>query len=380
METLTYILKMLYYLVFALCLYSVAQRNAFVGSSDSYSGSKQSFGTIVIHKKRIPIVLILLFCVVIGYYGMICGQVPIASDRRNYAVRFSNDSFSETVKASSLGLYILESFLHLFSYDPYVLFFAIPFVCLALYLFAYNDWDDLTPLAMLMLVMSACINYSFYQFKQAPALGFMALSFSAFFKRKKIPCIIYLIIAIIFHESAWVMIPLYLVMLGSKNRWVRIGEFVFLAVCVVGFASLNSIMIRLFNYIPGMSFQLQAYLNDSGAVSIDSNLATIVKGIPYYIITGVGIAQRPYLKEKINGYDKYLTLSIFGSACILISAYMYWMWRFGSYTYFPMFIFASLIHREIGKNAKVFKYSVVLSLFFFTFRAFAQFYFLYGGY
>ena len=380
MEQIGYILKMLYYLLFVIVMYAVALNSSKKYCQDITMERSKRIGVIVIRKKRFPIIAIVLLCLMAGYYGTICGQVPIASDRLNYAMRFSSDTFLDAVKQSSYGLYFIEKILHLFTYDPYVLFFTIPVICVALYLFAYNIWDDVIPLAILMFGFSACVNYSFYQYKQAPALGLMALSFAYFLRGRKLYAILFMIGAIAFHESALLMVPLYIVMMGSRKRWVRIAEIVFLLVCVFGFSYINVGLVRIASLIPGLNFQLQNYLGDSGGIQIDSNLATIFKGFPYYVITIVGIVQRPKLIDSIKNYDKYLTMSIFASACILLSAYMYWMWRFGSYTYFPILIFASLIYREMDTNRELFKWTVVLSLAFITFRAFAQFYFIYGGY
>ena len=382
MDTLVYILKMGYYLLFAIIMYAFALNG---GQSETLQG-RYSDNTIqrqwilIIRRKRLTLLGILLLCIMIGYYGIICGQIPIASDRGNYALRFSSDFYAESVKSSSLGLYFIEQILHMFSYEPNVLFFTIPFVTLLLYLAAYNEWEDITPFAILMLGMSPCVNYALYQFKQAPALGLMALSFAFYFKGKKFHSYIFLALAILFHESAWMMLPLLIVMRGSKMRWVKNLEIGFLIVCMLGFTTFSSYAVNLFSLIPGMRFQLQSYLTDSGEIETSSNFMTIIKGFPYYFITLVGCLNRENLKEKIKYYDQYLTMAVFASGCTLLSAYMYWMWRFGSYTYFPLFVFSSLLLREIDKDKNVFKFVLVLSMSFFTFRGFAQMYFVYGGY
>ncbi len=231
-----------------------------------------------------------------------------------------------------------------------------------------------------MFGMSTCVNYSFYQYKQAPALGLMALSFAYYQRDKKLYALLFMIGAITFHESALAMIPLYVVIIGSGKKWVRIAEILFLFSCVVGFKYINIGFVRISSFIPRLDSQLQSYLDDTGGIGIESNIATIIKGIPYYIITIVGLVNRYKLKDSIKFYDQYLTMSIFASVCVLMSAYMYWMWRFGSYVYFPVLIFASLIYREMGNNRELFKWTVITSLAFFTFRAFAQYYFKYGGY
>lgn len=371
---------MLYYLLFAIVMYVIALRGSKQVYQTALKSKSNKKGVIAIKKKRISFVAILLLCTIIGYYGTICGQTPMGSDRLNYALRFSSDIYAYAVKQNSYGLYIVESILHLFTYDPYVLFFTIPVICLAFYLFAYNEWVEVTPLAILMFGMSPCVNYSFYQYKQAPALGLMALSFAFYQREKKIYALLFMIGAIAFHESAFVMIPLYAVIIGSRKRWVRIAEIIFLFVCVVGFKNVSIVFVGISNFIPGLGAQLQSYLDDTGGIRTESNIATIIKGVPYYIITIVGLVNRYKLKDSIKFYDQYLTMSIFASVCILMSAYMYWMWRFGSYVYFPVLIFASLIYREMGNNRELFKWTVITSLAFFTFRAFAQYYFKYGGY
>lgn len=381
MESIVYVLKMGYYLLFAIIMYALALRSnigTLVGDYTDTAARKK--GMILIKRKRIAIVGIIVLCVMVGYYGTICGQIPIGSDRGNYAVRFSSGVFLENVRRDSIGLYIIEKFLHMFTYDPYVLFFAIPFITLLLYLTAYNNWKDVTPFAILMLGISPCVEYGFYQFKQAPSVGFMAMSFAYHFRGKKLKSMAFLILAIICHESAWMMVPLYIVMRGSEKRWVRALEIGVLTVCMISFKYVSSYAVRLFTTIPGMYLQLRGYLDDTGQMETSLNIMTIIKGFPYYLITAIGFAHRKQLKSKIACYDQYLTMAVYASGCTLLSAYMYWMWRFGSYTYFPIFVFAGLMLREMGENSWAFKYTLVISMAFLTFRGFAQVYFLYGGY
>ena len=379
MTYIIYILKILYYFAFVFLLYGLAknasyQRRIIFSAGGLALGQKDN-------EHRMLLRSVLFLCVLVGIYGIICGTVPYSADRGNYALRFANDGYLMNVKSNSVGLYWIEVVLHLFTYDPRWLFFTIPFLSLLLTLIAYNKIPETTPESLLFLGLSSYYVFSFYAFKQAPAVAFVALAFAFFFKGKKLSSALFLAVAICFHESSWIMLPVFIAMVGFKSKAIRGLTYSCLLASVLFFPQVSRYVTNIVSSVSGMDAQISGYLDETGAIREHLNYLTAVKGVPYYFISVVALIKRPVLKGRIDNYDKYLLLSCFTSVTVLLSTFMYWMWRFGTYCYFPVFVFASLIYREMDsfREKQQFKYCLGFLLGFFTLRSLCQYYFIYGG-
>ena len=331
-------------------------------------------------KKELTVSKFAVVCLstILGWYATICGQEPMSSDRYNYAVRFLNDYDDPW----TFGLNTVADFLHLFTNDPNLLFFTITFLFFIVTLAAFHVFEEKERLSLLLLISSPYCLYSFYLLKQAPAIAFAALSIAAFLQKKRMLCLASLVIAITFHESAYILLPLFLVLLGAEKRWVRFLEYTVLILCVVFFQSISQFLVSILGGIPSFMDQIDDYLSPSGAILQSSSVVTAIKGFPYYVITLYALFKRRWFKDRIKHYDRYLVLCVFASTMIVLSAFNYWMWRLGAYCYFPMFIFASLLMRECkGKQEKMLFYlAVVGSMLFITGRFLYQMFFLYGGF
>lgn len=370
-----YILKIIYYFVFIFVTYFVIIKRKNDIEKEGLSIEQKD------KKRRIGIIAIIFLCLVIGYYGIICGPNPPKLDRYNYAYRFERESQAEIVKQNSIGLYYIESFLHLFTYNADILFFAMAFIYYFLTFKAYNSYEKAEPLAILLLLLSSYGLFGFYMLKQCMAIVLIAISFAFFFKNKKLYCIIYVILALLFHESAWIVVPLYATLFGSKSKWVRILLYGVLIISLVFFNQISANLIKVFSFIPQVEGQVSDYLNEEGGIEATNNILTILKGLPYYIITYVGFIKRKKLVDKIDNYDKFLMLSTFCSIATMMSYYMYWMWRFAAYTYFPVFIFASLIHANLEIKKEKDSFALILCGVFFALmlKLLIQYYYIYGG-
>ncbi len=368
MEQIIYCLKIVLYFVIVFFSYYLMKN-----SNEKYKKGERS--------KRISIIIISIICTAFGGYSLICGS-PIAFDRYNYALRFSDDIYLSAVKSNSLGLYYIELFLHIFSHKEELLFFAIPFLYIFITLFAYRKSNDIEPLAILFLLLSSYGLFGFYLFKQCIAISLIAISFVAYTNKKKMLFIISIVLAICFHESSWIVIPLYIASMSSGNKIFRVMSYLLIIICAIFFAQLNQALVQFANLIPGVEQQVSIYLNNEGGIEETTNILTVIKGVPFYIITIFGFLKRPILKNKIKNYDVYMLFSAFTCLATILSGFMYWMWRFGAFCYFPILVFASLIHREL-KNQKekvYFKYCIIFTLFGLTLKLLIQYYFKYGGF
>ena len=330
-------------------------------------------------RESISFLWMMLFCLCEGVYTYICGEKgQYIFDRAFYAKRFSLGIYTQS---SSIGLYYLQDILSGFTRNPDVLFFVTGALYALITVIAYNNYEEKESQVWVLLCASQYLLYGCYQLKQALASALIGLSIAFVSKNRKIWSVVFLIIALLFHEAAWVMVPVYIIIFNSKTKWIRNIGYIFLALMVFGFQSFSTIVIRYAStLIPGLSNQLGLYVTDSGNLVTENNMMTIFKGIPYYIITIEGFLYRNDLKERISEYDAFLLLSAFVSVTTFLSAFMYWMWRFGELVYLPTFIFAARIYKEKDdSNSKLLFWLIVVLLAIFTYRKLFISYFSYGG-
>ena len=152
---------------------------------------------------------------------------------------------------------------------------------------------------------------------------------------------------------------------------------------VIFFIPFSRVAIRISGtLIPQLLTELQSYIDDTGAMKVSLNIPTTVKGFPFYLITIYGFRRRKEYIASIRHYDKYMLMSFFVSITILLSAYMYWMWRFGTFFYFPIFVFASQLAsvNKDDKQDRLFSLLLMVSLGFFTLRYLWRIFYIYGGF
>lgn len=304
----------------------------------------------------------------VGWYS---GWIfPLTSDRGNYAFRFTRNYYVD----GTYGLRWISMFLRKYTDNPQILFFTVSFLCVFITLIAVNKYEYKSKLLIGLLIASMLFPSTFYLLKQAPAVAFSTLAIPMFFRKKMVTCMVLTFTAILFHETAVILLPLYIVMLGSKKRWIRIIEYISLLVFLIFFRQIAIHVLPTVNLVDYIGSQTSGFEESILASQGISNLQTTIKGIPIYIITVYAIFKRKHLKTHIKDYDKFLLLCCVGSICVLLSAYIYWMFRFAMYCYLSIYVFASLIQKEIKTaiERRLFLLSICGPLIYFTLRFMLQ--------
>lgn len=369
MEYYIYILKILIYVLLIFFVYLIVKVNK--GNTlikrKTINSSQLSFANICI------------ISFVMGVYSVIVSAMPFFNDRLNYAYYFYNG-----LKGSlTTGIYYLAKLLQLFTYDPNVLFFVITFLTTLILLNAINMFDKENNYAVVLVFLSLCFIYSFYLLKQAPAIALATLSISALFMKRYGLSIFSLILAILFHESACILIPLYIILFLSKYKSIRFMLYSLSLLCIIAFKQITSIVLTVLSiYIPDLYGAIEGYVGTDGSLITSINYLTALKGFPYYIITIYAILNRKRIKDNIENYDKYLVLSVFSSVSLILSSYMYWMWRFGAFAFVPTIIFGSNIIETFSNERKKKSAYIIIGcgLGFFTIRYLCQIFFFHNGF
>lgn len=311
-----------------------------------------------------------ILSVVVGWYS---GWIfPITSDRNNYAFRFIKGIYVD----GTYGLRWISQTIRRFTDNPQIYFLFVSFLCVFITLFAINKYKIKSRLPIVLLVSSTLIPSSFYLLKQAPAVAFASLAIAMYLNKKKVYTIIFTLIAILFHESAIILLPLYVIVNGARKAWIRITIYGLFILFLFFFRQLVSIILPIANTIDYIGSQTVGFEEAIPGSQGLSNIITTIKGMPLYVISAYALINRKYFRACIVNYDKYLTIIIFGSLSVLLSTYNYWMFRFAMYSYIPSYVFAGLIYQNI-KAPKIrlcFGFLVTGLLAFFTLRSLFQIY------
>ena len=334
--------------------------------------------------KKKNLIIIAIFLLAFGFYGVICGPEPEIADRLNYGVRYENiNRYTKYIKNDSLGLFYLESFLHIFSNSREFLYFSMPVIYLALSMYALKLYNNSKPLAVLFIGLSIYGLYGFYAYKQCIAMALIAISFALFNQKRYIKSLIFLALAVLFHEVSWIALPIYFICLFANKKKDNTLLYIIIIVMSLSFLEFSKPLFSLFTKIPGLEAQIQKnnYLSETGNIVNEKNIFTIIKGLPFYFIFLFAYVKRKKLKDKINNFNSYLFLTLFASISSMLSYYMYWMWRFGALFYFPIFIFGSNLYYAIEnkKEKKSFFIVLFLTLMVLQVKLLLQYYFKYGG-
>lgn len=362
MDNLIYILKIFCFFLMIFIMYKVAKKT-------ERNKKKLSWGAII------------LLSTLIGLYSFVCTAHPFVMDKEIYAIKFENDIYSSQVKNESLGLWMLEKTIHIFTYNPNIFFFIVAFFYAFITLVAYRKARNASALTMLLLGLSEYFFFGYYQLKQCIAVAIVTLALVEYENGYKIKSLILVILAIFFHESALIIIPTIIIWKGTDKKVVRVIGYISLICCTLFFNHITSLIIKIvINNVPFLAEQLSIYISE-GSIITSKNIFTIFKGVPFYFVTIYGIVKRKEYLNKIEDYDKYLMLSCFTCFTIILSYYMYWMFRLGTYYYMNFFILATQIYGKIEnkKLRKFYLYFEIMTLAGLALKLWMQYYFIYGG-
>lgn len=360
-EFYIYIFKIIIYVIMLFFIYFIVQKQ-------------------YLKKRKLSVAIKVFISLLFMIYSIISTAHPYVMDKVIYALKFSSNIYSEQVFMDSIGLWFVQYLLHFFTYNPLILFSFISFSFTYIILTAYNRCEEAKPISLLLLLVGEFFIFSFYQLKQCISTALITLSLVEYFNNKKISSFLYMIIAFLFHESSLIVIPVLVLLKGNKNKLIRLVEYLGFMLFILFFNQINNIIIKLFVLIiPSLANDLSIYIDDYSIIT-SVNFMTILKGLPFYIITAVAILERKKLKDMKN-IDSYILLSCINCVTIILSGYMYWMFRFGIYFHFSNAILATYVIDSFEKdyNRRIFKLIVITISLLLTIKLWVQYYFNYGG-
>lgn len=310
-------------------------------------------------------------------------NVSISGDRQNYTLNFFGYRNS-----SSAGLMFLIGLIRKVSSNVESLYYVSTFITMLVTMLAYRESNEATPKAILFLLTTQYVFFTFAGMKQCYTNAFASLCIVLALRNKgirdTIMSIILIALSIWFHPTGYLLIPLYIMIRIRKTKWINT---IFFLLMIVGVLFLEPLLIRAARLVspfaPIVTVKIYDYFGESGNEALEAaGFMSALKGIPFYIITLVGWIKRRELKDRIPNYENYLFLSGVISFIYVASVYNSWVNRLAYYLYLPVAIFFVQLMRNISNenNYRIINASVIGINVLFTLRFVVLVYMNYGGF
>lgn len=336
----------------SILLYTVCWIFAFVISNSKYSIKSRNTAFVKdnIYTSKMPFWAIILIAGFCSYYNFCVtdGVVGYGSDRKNYLYAFENGRFE------GVGLMFIMDVIHSFNGEFNSLLYISTFVSIAFILLAYRYSRDATPQALLLFFLSPFVFQTFTALKQCYANGFAALALMLLFQKKSIKkdvcCILLILLACLFHSAGYLIIPLY-ILLKLNIKIDKLSKVLVITMLFVIF--FKTIMLTIANIsnsvLPMLSAKILEYFGED-SIEEEQSFIILLKGLPYYYISYIGVKYRYILNTKIQDFDKYLLISLIGSLFYITTIYDPWMRRVTDILTFTIFVFWSSIINSIPRS------------------------------
>lgn len=340
-------------------------------------------GSPSLHKKMTiwMIVAISLLCSLYNYY-VTETSVVTGGDRLNYIANFTGIR-----KSPSAGLGLVIQLIHFFNGSVETLYYFTTFMCMFVTLLAYRNSKVAKPKDLLLLFLSQYVVTTFTALKQSYTSAFATLFFVLLLegkgKRKDCICIILITLAILFHPTGFVLVPIYFVIKCHKNKKdIILFFFVMLPIGLFFEPLMLFLAEMIYPMVPSLAEKIISYLGESRERFPDSSMFAFVKGVPYYFITLLGLVKRDKLLYRIRNYDNYLICIGTASFLYIMSIYNQWLSRFIYLFSFVAFVFFGLIVDTVAYKANriVFNFFVCGGVAAVTYRFLILVYAISGGF
>lgn len=364
-ESIEYILRIISYFMLVYVVYQTLE----IG----YKGHQQDSRKLKV--SHLYIIVVSFVLAVWAVWNFLEG----AGDHYNYAFRFENVD-DTTIYLQSYGLGLIYDFLHNFTTNSDTMFVVVIFLGNYLTFWAYRIYDKATPRSMLFLLLSEFFLYNFAAIKQFVAVGFSCLFFAHLFSGKRIWCLVWIPLAIMFHEMAYLLIPIYFILLFQDNYYIRLGALgAFALIFLLPFV-FTRIISMISAIIPTLGVQLREFLYGYESMGMGTNFVTILKGVPYYLFSLMPLFHKGTSKDVIANYNGGQFLTNLCTIFVLASLFNYWYFRFSYLMMFPVFVHMDKVVEAVDSNdALIMRHIAVLTLVGLTVKYLFQMFFMYGG-
>ena len=313
-----------------------------------------------------PWINILLISFILGMFSKCLDYIGVLSDRERYSFSFIYrypmyfGSIDALFKAGTEpGFVLLCRIFSSFTQNMSWLYFFTVFISSIINLYVISKITKHFISVTVLTLISMFAFQSTFLIRQSLAVAFINLAMLEYLNKKRWHCIFYTVIAYMFHSTAIIMIPIFLLFFVIKSRRMYL---IFPVIFLIMILNLNTILIHVLElpYI-GQYIQLEGLEYSTEGIYA----ASMLKGIPYYMITFLYLIYRKKLKKLTAYADIFITASILNTMSWLLTAYMYWFYRIGWYLMLPSLILVPMLFqclKEEKGSLIIFVLSIVLMM------------------
>lgn len=249
-----------------------------------------------------------------------------------------------------------------------LMFFYSFVTTLFMLLFAYNEKDNLPFNCTLVIYYATLYLYSYNIMRQAIALAIIFYSFSLLRKNKYIKSLLFLIVALLSHDSAFIAVPIFIIKFVTERLDTKAKKTYFLTfttVFVVALCFMYEDIIYLLNNIGLLPDKFVNYLSTYGDNAIDLNLADTLFKLLCVIISFFVLKMQKLEQDESYCFLIYALLALMMN---IIAFKIYPIYRCGNY-YFYLCLFylfpkiKTLFCEEQQKFGNGFMYAIVILFF-----------------
>lgn len=305
---------------------------------------------------RIPMVKSIIISVILANYSAYLATSGVLVDASRYAWSFLfrypqyYGSITTLINApTEPGFLIVNMLVSKLTDNPFWLFLLIASITTFINIYCMFKLDKKYVVLILLYLISMYYFQTTYLLKQTLAVSFGNLAILAILQNRRKGYVIYSLIALTFHSTAIILLPMYFLFKIRNYKKAYVNSFIIFLVLFLGFSPVIN------NILPNIPYVNQ-YLNieNTTLVTSDGSFATILKGVPYYIITVFGFIKIKQLNRNMKNANVFIIFSLLYSMSWLLTYNFYWSFRIGWYFLFPTIILTSnLIKNITNKNEKM---------------------------
>ena len=253
-------------------------------------------------------------------YTMTFETLSECLDFKDYFDLYLNDTdfiLSET------GFYWLVWLLTRVTQEPqWMIFLTSAFICIAVCIYIHKNSED-PPMAMMIYVCLGLFTFNMNGMRQAMAMSVCVLGYELVKKRKLIPFLLTILLAMQFHKTAIAFLPVFFIpnLKNTKGNW-----FIYACGMVVFLLLLDQIFVA-FNSATGKEYDINDSIADGGGMTVifiyllalalpllmpDSINKPYVRYAMFGVLTGFGIYCARYISnqvmERVSYYYFYFLL------------------------------------------------------------------------
>lgn len=287
---------------------------------------------------RVPLILILLISIILSLYSAYLATTGKLVDTVRYAWSFLYrypsfySSFESLLESQTeIGFLLINKLILEYTTNPYWLFLFIALFTTTINLYVSSRWSKNFLTIVLLYLVSLYFFQTTYLLRQALAVSFANLAIFALIRESKMKFWIYSVVAVLFHITALILIPIYFILTFFKRR----NSYMIGTIAIILFLFL----IEVLSNRVGLKLIDQYLAYDEISLALGGgSISSVLKGLPFYFITVLALIKRKELQKVLYKSDFYIISSVIYSCSWLMTYNMYWSFRMGWYFMLPVLV------------------------------------------